>query len=109
MKLPLRAFVIVVAVSVIATWSGLAFAQGSKDHPTSNDVSQQFKSGADRVGDGAAQIGEGIKQGAILTWEAIKSGFNSATATFDDDRTSSSSNKRRSSSNPGADASRQTR
>lgn len=48
----------------------------SSDKPDSGGVSRQFSSGADRVAEGATQIGQGIKQGAILTWHAIKDGFN---------------------------------
>lgn len=75
--------------------SGLAAAQTSTstpagtNTPTGNGVSQQFKSGADRVGEGAAQIGEGIKQGAIMTWEAIKAGTAAAAAKFSGSQSSS--------------------
>ena len=79
--------------------SGLAAAQTSTgtsagtNTPTGNGVSQQFKSGADRVGEGAAQIGEGIKQGAIMTWEAIKAGAGAAAAKFNGSQGSSTANK----------------
>jgi hypothetical protein len=32
---------------------------------------------------GAEQIGEGIEQGAILTWHAVKAGAASTAATFE--------------------------
>ncbi len=58
-------------------------AQTSSNQTSSGGVAQQFKSGADRVGEGAAQIGEGIKQGAIMTWDAIKAAAAAAAAKFD--------------------------
>lgn len=59
-----------------------SFAQTSNSPPTSSGVAQQFKSGADRVGEGATQIGEGIKEGAMMTWEAIKAGTAAMAAKF---------------------------
>ncbi len=56
-----------------------ALAQ-SDNQPNSNDVSHQFQNGANRVGQGATQIGEGIRNGAILSWEAVKDGFQTAAA-----------------------------
>lgn len=79
--------------------SGLGAAQTSTgtsaetSTPTGNGVAQQFKSGADRVGEGATQIGEGIKQGAIMTWEAIKAGTAAAAAKFNGSQGSSAANK----------------
>lgn len=81
-----------IAVSVMGG-SGLAMAQTSTDTPTGSGVSQQFKSGADRVGEGATQIGEGIKEGAIMTWEAIKAGAVAAAAKFNGSQGSSTANK----------------
>jgi len=78
---------------------GMAAAQASPNTPaqtsapTGSGVAQQFQSGADRVGEGAAQIGEGIKQGAIMTWEAIKAGTAAATAKFNGSQGSSTPNK----------------
>jgi hypothetical protein len=70
-----------------------AVAQTSGSQPTSSGVAQQFKSGADRVGEGAAQIGEGIKQGAIMTWQAIKAGASAASAKFASSGSSSATSK----------------
>ncbi|MGH6975852.1 MAG: hypothetical protein ACREED_02385 [Stellaceae bacterium] len=83
---------IAIAVSVMGG-SGLAVAQTSTDTPTGSGVAQQFKSGADSVGEGATQIGEGIKQGAIMTWEAIKAGTAAAAAKFNGSQGSSTTNK----------------
>ncbi|MHB1304509.1 MAG: hypothetical protein ACYCZB_13690 [Acidiphilium sp.] len=63
--------------------AGPAAAQTSSNRPTSSGVAQQFKSGANHVGTGAVQIGEGIKQGAIVTWEAIRDGASAAATRFD--------------------------
>ncbi|MGH7013645.1 MAG: hypothetical protein ACREEL_05730 [Stellaceae bacterium] len=73
--------ILVVTVVALAT-RGItpAFAQATNVKPTSDSVADQFKSGADRVGAGAAQIGEGIKDGAIMTWQAIKAGAAAAAA-----------------------------
>ena len=74
---------VIVAISVFLVGNDFpAVAQTSASQPTSSGVAQQFKSGADRIGDGAAQIGEGIKEGAIMTWEAIKTGTAAASAKF---------------------------
>jgi X-X-X-Leu-X-X-Gly heptad repeat protein len=45
-------------------------------------VRQQFKNGANQVGNGAEHIGQGVKQAAIVTWEAIKDGATSFAARF---------------------------
>jgi len=70
--------------------AGPALAQTSASKSNSDHVAQQFKSGANRVGAGAVQIGEGIKQGAILTWEAIRDGAASTAARFSGGRSPSS-------------------
>ncbi len=64
-----------VAAIVAPLVAAPALAQSS-DNPNSGDVSRQFSSGADRVAEGATQIGKGIAQGAVLTWHAIKDGAN---------------------------------
>jgi hypothetical protein len=74
---------LIVAIMAFVLGGGCpSVAQTSGSQPTSSGVAQQFKSGADRVGEGATQIGEGIKQGAIMTWEAIKAGASAASAKF---------------------------
>ena len=89
------------AVTSFAVGGGCpAVAQTSGSPPTSGDVAQQFKSGADRVGEGATQIGEGIKQGAIMTWEAIKAGASAATAKFAGNGNSPATNKTAGPSSP---------
>lgn len=80
-------FVAVVAISCLA---GGGSAQASSNQPASGNVAQQFKSGANRVGEGAVQIGHGIKQGAILTWEALRDGATSAAARFNGGQSASS-------------------
>jgi hypothetical protein len=61
---------------------GAALAQNSASQPTANGVASQFTTGADRVGSGAVQFGEGIKQGAILTWNAIVDGVTTTASHF---------------------------
>jgi len=85
MELPLRrlAGMVLAALIVLATWSGAPNAQtsdnsGRKDGSSSGGTADQFKAGAQRIGEGAERIGEGIKQGAIQTWEAVKAGASAA-------------------------------
>lgn len=61
-----------------------ALAQSSA--PSSGEVSNQFSSGANRVGQGATQIGEGIKNGAIMTWDAMKNGAHAFANSFSGDQ-----------------------
>jgi hypothetical protein len=83
-----RVLVGIAAAAAFVAGIHTAIAQTSNTQPTSSGVTQQFKSGADQVGQGAAQIGEGIKQGAIMTWEAIKSGAAAAAAKFNGSQSS---------------------
>ena len=75
-------------VGMTVAVSGASLAQtatsppDSTNPPTSSDAAQHFKSGADRLGEGANEIGVGIKQGAITTWEAIRAGVTSFAARF---------------------------
>jgi hypothetical protein len=52
--------------------------------PEQGSVSDQFKNGAQSIGQGAASIGEGIKQGAVKTWDAVKAGAQAAGDKFND-------------------------
>jgi len=58
---------------------GVAFAQTSNP-PNLNDVAQQLKSGANSVSGGAVQMGEGVRQAAIVLWEAVKDGASTTAA-----------------------------
>jgi hypothetical protein len=85
MVLPARrlAGIVFVALIVLATWSEAPNAQtsdkaGQKDGSSSGGAADQIKAGARRIGEGAEHIGEGIKQGAIQTWEAVKAGASAA-------------------------------
>jgi hypothetical protein len=88
-----RALFVGVVAGVLVAGMGPSTAQTSSNHPNSSGVAQQFKSGADRVGEGATQIGEGIKQGAIMTWEAIKAGASAAAAKFNGGHSAPTTNK----------------
>ena len=85
MDLPVRrlAGIVLVALIVLATWSQALNAQtsdksGQNDGSSSGGVADQFRAGAQRIGEGATRIGEGIKQGAIQTWDAVKAGASAA-------------------------------
>jgi|GEM_PF-3079316 hypothetical protein len=69
-----------------------ALAQTELNQPKSGNVAQDFKTGANHVGNGAVQIGQGIKQGAILTWEAIKAGASATASKFNGDQSASPKN-----------------
>lgn len=81
------------AISLVVVWTGSSVAQAGTGTPTSNGVAHQFKSGAERVGEGATQIGEGIKNGAIVTWEAMKAGAAAVGAKFNGSHGSRTSTK----------------
>lgn len=59
-----------------------SLAQTRSNPPTMGNVAQDFKIGANCVGDGAVQIGGGTKQVAITRCEAIKDGAASLAASF---------------------------
>jgi hypothetical protein len=52
------------------------------NQPSPGGVAQQFNSGANHVGHGAAEIGEGIKQGAIMIWQSLRDGANAVAGRF---------------------------
>jgi hypothetical protein len=69
-----------VLIAVLVTLGATtAFAQSDQ-----GSVSGQFKSGAQSIGQGAASIGEGIKNGAIKTWDAVKAGAQAAGDKFNE-------------------------
>ncbi len=83
-----------VRMLLFAAAAGLALAnsapaQSRPSDPTPEGAAQQFKSGADRLGRGAADIGEGIKQGAIVTWQALRHGATAIASRFNGDRADS--------------------
>jgi len=77
---PVRIFAFASVVNVLLT--GAVAAQTPSNQPSINDVGKQFKNGANQVGNGAEHIGQGVKQAAIVTWEAIKDGATSFAARF---------------------------
>lgn len=66
-------------VALVAVGAVTAFAQSDQ-----GSVSDQFKNGAQSIGQGAQSIGEGIKQGAIKTWDAVKTGAQAASDKFNE-------------------------
>lgn len=80
MERPVGVFTLAVVANLYLP--AAASAQTSPNQPDATGVSNQFQSGANRVGSGFAQVGEGIKQGAILTWDAIVDGVSTTAAHF---------------------------
>jgi hypothetical protein len=76
------------AVIAGVTLAAPVLAQSSSENRRSGGVAQEFNAGANRVGQGAAQIGEGIKDGAIMTWHAFRDGANAFASRFSADRAS---------------------
>jgi predicted small secreted protein len=79
MKRLVAVLILVVAANV--SLAGIASAQQS-GQPDLKMVGQQIKSGADRVSNGAQQIGEGVRLSAIMTWNAVRQGAASFAAVF---------------------------
>jgi hypothetical protein len=77
-------FAVIAGVPLVAP----AHAQSTSENRRSGGVVQEFNAGANRVGQGAAQIGEGIKDGAIMTWQALRDGANAFASRFGADRAS---------------------
>jgi hypothetical protein len=74
---------IMVVLIVSAGWTGACAADSGqkpaqKDESSPDSISEQFKIGLQHIGDGAQHVGEGIKQGAIHAWEAVKAGASAA-------------------------------
>ena len=53
---------------------GAAPAQTPSSQPSASGVANQFQSGANHIGTGFVQVGQGIRHGAILTWDALVDG-----------------------------------
>jgi hypothetical protein len=98
MRRPVRTLFLAVIAGLLLTASALA--QSSSNQPSPGGVGQQFNSGANRVGQGAAEIGEGIKQGAIMTWQALRDGANAVADRFSGDRAASGPDRNQSAQQP---------
>jgi hypothetical protein len=68
--------------------------------PSPGGVSEQFNSGANRVGHGAAEIGQGIKQGAIMVWQSLRDGANAVAARFNGTQANSDHDRGQQSTQP---------
>jgi hypothetical protein len=53
---------------------------------SSGDPGDQFKSAGQHIGTAARQIGQGVKEGAVRTWDAVKAGANAAGQKLSGDR-----------------------
>lgn len=80
MQHPVRFLILVAAANLGLT--GAALAQSPDHQPSASSVADQFQSGANHLGSGFGQVGEGIKQGAILTWNAIVDGVTTTASHF---------------------------
>ncbi len=78
MRRPMAVWMIVAAISL----ANGAWAQSAPPQNMSG-VSQQLATGAQHVGTGAAQMGEGIKNAAILTWQAVVAGVTTTASRLD--------------------------
>ncbi|MGO8917022.1 MAG: hypothetical protein ACLQJR_14050 [Stellaceae bacterium] len=72
-----------VTLVALAGWAGTCAAQSGqnpaqKAGSPSDSATEHFKTGMKQIGDGAQHLGEGIKQGAIDAWEAVKAGASAA-------------------------------
>jgi hypothetical protein len=66
---------------LLLTAAPLALADDGGTAPptaTSSGPSDQFKAAGQNIGTAARQIGEGVKEGAVRTWDAVKAGANAA-------------------------------
>lgn len=87
MKSPSK--VLVAAILVNLCLAAPVLAQAGAEQPTSDNVGQEIKTGANRVGEGAVQVGHGIERGAIETWYALKKSAASVAARFNGSSSSS--------------------
>src|SRR5262249_42555622 len=70
---------VAVVLLAVAVPASIAAAQNSQNPPAQTaDAGDQFKAGADQLGNGFEKIGEGFKQGAVQAWEAVKAGAHAA-------------------------------
>ena len=75
-------FAVIVGLPLAASAPAQSPPDQPANQPSPGGVSEQFNSGANQVGHGAAQIGEGIKQGAIMVWQSLRDGANAVAARF---------------------------
>jgi hypothetical protein len=83
---PLGATGLAVVVALAAT----APCNAEPAQKKTDEISETLKSGAQQIGDGAQRIGEGIKDGAIYVWEALKAGASATSAKLSGNDTASS-------------------
>jgi hypothetical protein len=80
MKSPAK--ILFAAIPLTLCLVGPVSAQTEAKQPSSHNATQEIKTGASRVGEGAVHVGHGIEQGAILTWHALKKSAASVAARF---------------------------
>lgn len=87
----------VIAIFAMTAWAGVALAEGDQPEAPrpgspAEQAAGQIKLGAQQIGQGAAQMGEGIRQGAIEAWEALKAGAAAAIDKFNGRQTAAAPN-----------------
>jgi hypothetical protein len=70
-------------VLLLVSAAPLALADDSGPSPSTSTstptaAGDQFKAAGQHIGTAARQIGEGVKEGAVRTWDAVKAGANAA-------------------------------
>ena len=71
----IKRWVLVTVFLLAVTGTTLAETNGDT---TSASAGDQFKSAGQNIGAAAQKIGQGIKQGAIQTWDAVRAGASAA-------------------------------
>lgn len=74
MRKPVRAAILAFAIIVASLPAMAQSNHGSTQGAAQPDAADQFKSAGQHIGQGAQHLGEGIKQGAIQFWNAVKAG-----------------------------------
>jgi hypothetical protein len=68
-------------VALLLSAAPLAWADESGASPSTapiSDPGDQFKAAGQNIGTAARQVGEGVKEGAVRTWDAVKAGADAA-------------------------------
>jgi hypothetical protein len=72
----------VLVVLLLLSAAPLALADEGGSSPSTSAPSSgpgdQFKAAGQNIGSAARQIGEGVKEGAVRTWDAVKAGADAA-------------------------------
>lgn len=81
---------LVLAIAIVAialatpSWAQTGGRQERQSGSSMDSAGEQLKAGAHRIGEGAVSLGNGVKQGAVAVWDAIRSGASAAAAKLHD-------------------------